>query len=240
MIWIGICLLVVLALAPAAVAIIRASTARNEREAALALHRAQLDELDRDLAVGLIAPAEHVTAQLEVQRRLLAADASADRAATRGRRHLGTWLALGAVPLAAIGLYLTEGHPTLPAQPLAPRLAAMHAEDSRTEELLVKLREGLASMAPDDPNIVRGYLLLGQAEAAREHYAAAASAWHVALDRGFDPELAARIAEAQTRAEGRVSPASADLFRRALDAAPKDAPWRMAAEQRIAESEHGQ
>ncbi|MFT8775988.1 MAG: c-type cytochrome biogenesis protein CcmI, partial [Gluconacetobacter liquefaciens] len=54
----------------------------------------------------------------------------------------------------------------------------------------------------------------------------------------FIPEIAARAAEAQTLADGRVTPESAALFRRALDAAPADAPWRMAAQQRIAESEH--
>jgi len=240
MIWIGICLLVVLALAPAAFVVLRARTARNERDSALALHRAQLDELDRDLASGLIVPAEHVTAQLEVQRRLLAADAALDEQASLGRRRIGAWLAIGLVPLAAVALYLTEGHPMLPAQPLAPRLAALHKDDTRTDDLLARLRAGLARMEPGDPNLVQGYLLLGQAEAAREHYAAAAKAWRMALDQNFDPELAARIAEAQTRADGRVSPDSADLFRRALDAAPKDAQWRMAAEQRIAESEHGQ
>ncbi|NVN41475.1 c-type cytochrome biogenesis protein CcmI, partial [Ameyamaea chiangmaiensis] len=150
------------------------------------------------------------------------------------------WVALTLIPVAALALYLTEGHPSLPAQPLAPRHAAAVQEDTRTDVLLTQLRAGLDRVAPTDPNYVRGYLLLGQAEAAREHYAAAAAAWHKALDQQFDPELAARTAEAQTRADGRVSADSAALFRRALDAAPKDAEWRMAAEQRIAESEHGQ
>jgi cytochrome c-type biogenesis protein CcmH len=33
-------------------------------------------------------------------------------------------------------------------------------------------------------------------------------------------------AEGQTRLDGKVSPDSADLFRRALAAAPANAPWR--------------
>ena len=48
----------------------------------MALHRAQLAELDRDLAEGRIAAAEHANAVLEVQRRLLTA---ARRAPKRGR-----------------------------------------------------------------------------------------------------------------------------------------------------------
>ncbi len=52
----------------------------------------------------------------------------------------------------------------------------------------------------------------------------------------FDPTLAALAAEAATRAEGHVSPHSADLFRRALAAAPPNAPWLKLARQRLAEA----
>ncbi|MDT8872784.1 hypothetical protein RAA17_20980 [Komagataeibacter rhaeticus] len=51
--------------------------------------------------------------------------------------------------------------------------------------------------------------------------------------------MAARAAEAQMMADGgHISPETADLYRRALDAAPPDAPWRMTVQQRIAQSEH--
>ena len=47
--------------------------------------------------------------------------------------------------------------------------------------------------------------------------------------------LAAMAADAASRAEGRISPDSAALFRQALAAAPADAPWRSVVEQRLAE-----
>jgi cytochrome c-type biogenesis protein CcmH len=84
----------------------------------------------------------------------------------------------------------------------------------------------------------QGYVLLGQAEASLGDWGQAALAWRRALDDGFDATLAAQTAEAQVRAEGGVSADSAALFRKALDAAPNDAPWRLLAEQRIAQSEH--
>lgn len=237
MIWIGIVLLSAAALLPS-LTIFRRARVRDERDSALMLHRAQLVELDRDRQDGLIAETEHAGAALEIQRRLLASDAARPRAA--GQRIPAPVLAVALllIPASATGLYLLCGHPSLPAQPLGPRLAALHAQDRRDETLLTQLRAGLARMAPDDPNRFQGYLLLGQAEAARGHYADAASAWRAATAIQFIPEVAARAAEAQTLADGHVSPESAALFRRALDAAPADAPWRMAAEQRIAESEH--
>ncbi|MBM9401804.1 c-type cytochrome biogenesis protein CcmI [Gluconacetobacter azotocaptans] len=238
MIWIGFFLLTTLALLPAIAVFRHTARLRDERETALVLHRARLAELDRDMQDGLIAPTEHAGAALEIQRRLLATDAAEAHGAGRGIPGPVVAGALLLVPLSALGLYLACGHPSLPAQPLAPRLAEIRKQDHRSDALLAQLRAGLARMPADDPNRVRGYLLLGQAEAARAHYADAAAAWRQAIDIQFDPEVAARTAEAQTLADGRVTPETASLFRRALDAAPADAPWRIAAEQRIAQSEH--
>ncbi|MBB2205114.1 c-type cytochrome biogenesis protein CcmI [Gluconacetobacter takamatsuzukensis] len=238
MIWIGIFLLSAVVLLPSLLAFRHTTRLRDEREAALVLLRAQLAELDRDRECGLIAAGEHEGARLEIQRRLLASDAAPTRGIGRAATAPVVLVCLLLLPLTATGLYLLFGHPSLPPQPLAPRLLAQKAQDRRDDGLLAELRAGLARMAPEDPNRFQGFLLLGQAEAARDHYAAAAEAWREAMTIRFVPEIAARAAEAQTLADGRVTPESAALFRRALDAAPADAPWRMAAQQRIAESEH--
>ena len=58
----------------------RGGGTRDRRGAALALHRAQLDELTRDLADQRIAAPEYAAARLEVERRLLAADSLKERA----------------------------------------------------------------------------------------------------------------------------------------------------------------
>ena len=73
MIWLAIALLAAIALAPLALSLRRAAVARSRREAAIALHRAQLAELDRDLADGRIAAAEHASAVREAQEAALIA-----------------------------------------------------------------------------------------------------------------------------------------------------------------------
>ncbi|MBV1833676.1 c-type cytochrome biogenesis protein CcmI [Novacetimonas pomaceti] len=239
MIWIGICLLSVIALLPCLISFRRTTLLRDERESAFALHQAQMVELDRDLAEGLIAPSEHDSARLEIQRRLLGSDSMPLPPVRKGASTLAISGALLALPLVSLGLYLTCGHPSLPAQPLAPRLVAAEKADHRNDDLINRLRDSLRQMPADDPSRFQGYVLLGQAEAARDHYAAAAQAWRMAIESRFEPEVAARAAEAQTMADGgHISPETADLYRRALDAAPADAPWRMAVQQRIAQSEH--
>lgn len=240
MIWFSIGLLSLLALAPAALALrSRTRTIRDERSTALALHEAQLAEVERDLTIGLIAPAEHDVALLEIQRRILSADAAPSTARARSSALLG-WFALAATPALAVGLYLTNGVPDLPAQPLGPRLVAQHMQNRKTDALIAQLQQAVNTLPADDPNRRQGYLLLGQLQASGDHYAQAADAWGHALALGFDPELAARTAEAMTRAEHHVSTQALELFRKALDAAPKDAGWREAVQGRIAQGEHDQ
>ncbi len=235
--WLEIALLCALALLPALRAGRRGAVGRDRLGPALALHRAQLRELERDAAHGLTEAGEQQAARLEVQRRLLAAADEAEPPPRPGGGRL-VFLALLPVPPLAVALYLVGGHPTLPPQPLALRRTQAEAQLRQDDALIASLRRGLARLDAAAPEARRGYLLLGQAEAARGHWAAAATAWGAVLDQGFDPTLAVQVAEARTRADGFVSPASAALFRRALDTRPADAPWRLLAEQRLAQSEH--
>ena len=69
MIWLSIVVVALVAMAPLGVSVWRGGGLRSRREAALALHRAQLTELDRDLAEGRLLATEHEAARLEVQRR---------------------------------------------------------------------------------------------------------------------------------------------------------------------------
>ena len=235
--WIEIALLCLLVLLPAMHAGSKATAARDRRTPALALHRAQLRELERDRADGLIEASEQQAARLEVERRLLAAASAAD-APPPARTRRSVVPALLLVPPLAVALYLVGGHPALPPQPDALRMAQADARLREDDTLIATLREGLARLDPAAPEARQGYILLGQAEASRGDMGAAAAAWRVALEHGFDPTLAVQVAEAQSRADGAVRPASATLFRRALAAAPADVPWRQLAEQRLAQSEH--
>lgn len=228
MIWLAILLLAVAALAPLALVLRRRTEAKGGRDPAIALHRDQLAELDRDLADGRILPAEHATARLEVQRRLLQIAGTAEDAARPGSR-TPVFAVLALVPVLALGLYIVGGSPGLP--------TASSSEGRAAEEdaLVGQLRERLAAMDPHSEQARQGYVLLGNVEESRGNYAAVAAAWRSALQVRFDATLAARTAEAATRADGGVSDSSASLYRRALAAAPPDAPWRGVVEQRLAE-----
>ena len=234
MIWLAIALLAAIALAPLALSLRRTAAARGRQEAAVALHRAQLVELDRDLADGRIAAAEHANAVLEVQRRLLAAGGAetASRSSSRGP----VLFALVLVPLGGLVLYLLGGSPELPAVPLADRIAAAQEREVREALLIGQLRQRLSQIDPNTEQARQGYVLLGNAEASRGQLQAAADAWRTALAARFDPTIAAEAAEALTEARGHVDDEAASLFRRAIADAPADAPWRPMAQKRLSEA----
>jgi len=233
MIWLAILLVSAAALVPTLLMLRGSIRTRDRGEAALALHRAQLAELERDRAEGRIDPAEHAAALLEVQRRTLAAADMQDAAPRLGKRE-PLVLALLIVPVAALGLYMIGGHPDMPSAPPVDR-AAQVAERRAEEAMMIdQLRAAVASADPHSTRAKEGNTLLGNVEEARGNFAAAAAAYKAALAAGFDPLVAAHAAEAQTEADGHVSPEAADLFRRALAAAPADAPWRSFVEKRLA------
>jgi cytochrome c-type biogenesis protein CcmH len=235
LIWIALVVLAALTMVPLALALRARENPRGRREAAMALHRAQLAELDRDLADGRIGAAEHATAVLEVQRRLLAADASADlptQVSSRG----SLVVVLVAVPLMGFGLYILDGHPTLPSASPSAEAAAQAQRANEEDALIERLRSGLKTMDPKSDQTRQGYVLLGNAEASRGNMEEAAAAWGTALAARFDPTLAVETAEAITESQGRVTAEAAALFRRALSEAPANAPWRSMAEKRLAGS----
>lgn len=228
MIWLAILALAAASLAPLALVLRRRTAVRGGRDPAIALHRDQLTELDRDLTEGRILPAEHVTAKLEVQRRLLHVAGAAEETARPGSR-TPVLAVLALAPVLALGLYVVGGSPNLPGA------SSREARSAEEEALVGQLRERLAAMDPRSEQARQGFLLLGNVEESRGNDAAAAAALRAALQVRFDPVLAARAADAATRAEGGVSDTTASLYRRALAAAPPDAPWRQMVEQRLAE-----
>lgn len=224
-------MLALVALCPLLLTLRRAGTPRGRRDSALALHRAQLDELDRERAEGRIGEAEHAGARLEVQRRLLAVGETQEPPAPRAAR-APLVLALILIPLAAEGLYLIAGHPELTQAASTPKTDPV-ADAAAADKLITTLRARLAELDPKTAIASQGYVLLGNAEASRGHLGEAAAAWREALQAGFIPGLAAQAAEAQTQADGKVTDETAALFRRALAEAPPDAPWAGLVKQRL-------
>ncbi len=134
----------------------------------VAVYRDQLDEIERDRAAGLIADGEAAGAKVEVARRLLAAAdapaATSEAAPAAWRRRAVALAALIVLPLGTAGFYLMFGSPLLPDQPLAPRLAAVRANQSL--DGLIAQVEARLDRQPDDGRgwevIAPIYLRLGR------------------------------------------------------------------------------
>ena len=233
-------LLAALALLPTALLLRRTpAPARGKREAALALHRAQLRELDRDAALGLVGEGEHGGARLEIERRLLAAAGDTDATTTTDTGRTPLVATLVAIPVLAAALYAIGGHPRFGADPLGPRLAAEARANARADAMIAQLRAGIAGLDPRSDEAHGGNVLLGTIEARLGRWPEAARAWRAALASGFDPALADEAAEAGILAAGgRVGDDDAALLRQALAQAPADAAWRLSAEARLAQREH--
>lgn len=215
-----------------------------EGAADLAVYRAQLAELDRDVARGLVAPEEAERARTEVARRILEADARGEAAqGTPGR----ATLAGGTIALALLGaafwLYPRLGAPGYPDLPLATRFAISESERAARppqaqmeaeapkpapaeiepgyRDLLDKLRQAVKER-PDD---LDGQALLARNEAAVGNYSAAAAAQQrvIAL-KGAAATAEDNAAEAElliAAAGGRVSAEAEAALREALRRDPQ-------------------
>ncbi|GAC87432.1 cytochrome c-type biogenesis protein CcmH/CycH [Gluconobacter thailandicus F149-1 = NBRC 100600] len=240
MFWLGILIVAGIALLPALYGLRRLRRRVDARDSALTLYRGQLAELDRDRDLGLVSGDEYGAARIEIQRRLLAADESSaapdlNDGTSRSKRFVPL-LAVGVgIPLAAFCLYIVNGHPSLPPQPLSARQVK---PDTKAMAMIQKLQAQVTTIPKDSPTYETGHVLLGQIEARAGLTSEAIADWKAALETHFTPELAIQLAELQTQKDGHISANSLDLYRRALAAAPADAQWRMAVEARIAVGEH--
>ncbi|WP_210252029.1 c-type cytochrome biogenesis protein CcmI [Rhodoplanes serenus] len=192
----------------------------------VAVYRDQLDEIERDLAAGVLAPAEAEAARVEVSRRLIAAaeaappdSAAPPRAAPLVRRIAAAVLV--ALPLAGLGYYLATGSPELPGQPLAERLARLQAgQGSATDE-----NAAMAAMIPrveahlrSNPDDGRGWAVLAPAYMRLERFDDAAKAYRNTIRLlGETGDRVADLGEALVgQAGGTVTAAAKQQFERAL------------------------
>src|ERR1700730_3424273 len=126
-------------------------------EIGIACYKAQLAEIERDEAQCLVAPEDAQGAKAEAARRLIAADAANAPipAASETRAWLASAGVLIFVPVLALSLYATIGHPDMPDAPLAARLDASPARMDLAAAI-AKIEAHLAQH-PDDG---RGYEVL--------------------------------------------------------------------------------
>lgn len=135
---------------------------RNRRETALILHRAQLDELARDLYEARIGAPEYAAAKLEIERRLLAADALTEPVQNGNARYLLAATAF-LVPVMAYLLYLPGSTPNVPSEPHAQWAAKQQAQHAQAQNLIAALRAKLATLDPNSAEASEGQAYLAEA-----------------------------------------------------------------------------
>ena len=164
MLWIAMAVLAAAACAPLLVALGRARPADGGARQAVAIYRDQLDEVERDKDRGLIGTDDAEAARTEIARRLLhAGDGASAAAATAERPRSLAAIAVVAMPVLALVVYLVVGSPHLPDQPLASRPDAL--ELSQIRDLVATVEQHLA-INPDDAKgwavVAPVYLRLGR------------------------------------------------------------------------------
>lgn len=164
----------------------------SSRRLNAAIYRDQLETLERDLARGVISPADYETTRDELQLRLLddteePASAPRTRSASfwTGRRTAAVIVLL--LPLGAAGMYWWLGAP----QAIDPASAQKAEEDK-----IAKMVDGLAARLkanPDNPKgwatLARSYKVMGRLQEAADAYAKAGKVIET------DPDLLADYAD---------------------------------------------
>ncbi|HYX04359.1 MAG TPA: c-type cytochrome biogenesis protein CcmI [Reyranella sp.] len=129
------------------------SQATGRFDAALAIYRDQLAEIERERATGTLPEAEAAAARLEVERRILAAADQAKAVEGGGaptlHKLLPPVLAL-LIPLVVLGIYLPLGHPGLPSAPFTSGARAP-AEPTLDLPRLIAAARARVAQSPDDP-----------------------------------------------------------------------------------------
>ena len=224
MLWLILAVLTLLTVASLLVPLWRARTPTDIRiEHDLAVYRDQLAELDNDLARGVLTPIDAEAARLEIQRRILRADAETEAPpATASRlRALAATAVILLVPVLAGGLYWHLGRPDLPER-LAGR-AEPAAESADRAPEIAGLADKLRARLEAEPGDVRGWMLLARSYIVLQRYDEAAAAFTRASTlQPNDPDPLMGRGEAEIfAADGMVTQRAEATFRAVLALDPK-------------------
>ena len=176
----------------------------------VAVYKDQLAEIERDLAAGLIPAPEAEAARVEISRRLLAAAASEPAMAPKSNlrwRRAAAVLALGGLPLVALGVYMPLGSPRLQDFPLAQRERGAGSGMAQSLENLVAQVEQHLEKNPTDG---RGWNVLAPVLERLGRFDDAVRAYRNSLTyNGESPERRSDLGEAISAAAGGVVTAEA-------------------------------
>ena len=249
--WIVAALVALTVTATLVVILLRGGRATGEAETSdVQVYRDQLAEIDRDLARGVIGAEDAERVRLEVSRRILAADAAAQKAARAGRAgRMPAMLTAGFVGLVlvggSLGLYWQLGAPgyedlglerryalaeefraARPSQAEAEAAADPAPEPEGLSEDYKALVEELRTTVAARPDDVQGHQLLARHEAASGNYIAAHQAQARVLELMGDAATARDYSDYADMlilaADGFISPEAEAALKSALDRDPRN------------------
>lgn len=225
MIWVLFSLMTIVALALPVIAVLRKRDRQNDRNAGdIRLYRRQLDDLEADLARGLMSSDDAQAARLEIQRRILktATTNPADTLiATGPLKPVMAGLVL--IVLLAWPLYHRLGAPNVPSLKAPPSVAqTTPGMDGKNMAVLLDELEAQLAITPER---LDGWLLLGKTALGVEQPSRAVRAYRGALELApDDAAIHASLGEALVLvAEGKVTPAADLAFSRTLNRDPQNA-----------------
>ncbi len=197
------------------------SQAADRADFDLAISRDQLKEVDRDVARGVLSEAEGENVRRELSRRMLAADTqmkkdAAGRSSGSGRTATAA-LAIVAVPLLSVGVYLKTGSPQLEDRPLEARLTGP-VDAGNFPEMVARVERTLRQQ----PDNLQGWTVIAPVYLRLRRFNDAANAYRQILAiQGPDARVLTDLGEALVMAqEGEVSDDARKAFSHALALEP--------------------
>ena len=203
----------------------RAGRGASEGEAAVAMFRRQLADIDTELAQGRLASDEAAAARTEITRRMLAAadreheEVDLDGAnTTEASWRLGTAVGVaGILPTAALAIYFAVGAPAAinsPATASTARGAGQHAVPE-----LAAVADQLKARLEREPDHPEGWVLLGRTLTSLQRFDEARDAYGRAIAfKPNEPQLHAELGEVLVLAAGgTVTPAAEAEFAKSGD-----------------------
>lgn len=186
------------------------------------VYQAQINDIERDGARGLLGADEAEALRVEAARRLLRSGEAVVRPASQGRaallrRRVAALVIAVALPLGGGLIYLKSGSPELPGQPLAARNMAS-AEGLDVQRALAQIEQHLAA----NPGDLRGWDLVAPLYLRMGRPVDAARAYQAAITHGgASAERWAALGEARmVAASGMVTADARAAFEEALKLEP--------------------
>ena len=185
----------------------------DDADGAISVFRDQLDELDRDLAAGLISVDERDAAAQEIERRTLAAARQIDGGFSRSDRAPLAAIGLAVVATAlALGGYVLVGEPGEPDQPLAARKSEILERRASSGDMTARIQL-LIQRTEDNPESFEDWWTLATSYASIGDDASAAEAYrHAAELEPDEPGVQAAYGEAMVLANGNKVPVAARII----------------------------